>query len=155
MGLDTLLYDYIDRFRDLLAADGWRRLLMDLSKNDALALLYLHRAGEVRMSDVAEYLRVPLNTATGVVGRLSRRGLVDRHNSPDDKRVVVVSLTDEGRTLASDAVATILRLGQQVLAELSADELAVALAIFDRAQRALRAEAAPAASRKPRRIQVE
>ena len=54
-----LLFDYAERFRTLLTADAWTRLMMDLSRNDFLTLLLLHRRGEVRMSDVAEYLDAP------------------------------------------------------------------------------------------------
>lgn len=40
-----LLFDYAERFRTLLTADTWTRLMMDLSRNDFLTLLLLHRRG--------------------------------------------------------------------------------------------------------------
>ena len=44
MDLESVFYEYLERFRTLLAAETWRRLAMEMSKNDLLSLLYLHRA---------------------------------------------------------------------------------------------------------------
>lgn len=152
----AVAFDYVDRFRDLASGEAWQSTLMDLSKNDALALLHLHRAGETRMSDLADYLRAPLNTATGVVARLTRRGFVERRHSPDDKRVVVVGLTDQGRAFASQAMSDIARYGTQILGELSEHELALLLRVVDRALAIIRGDAAPSPARTPpRRIVVE
>ena len=49
------------------------------------------------MSDIAEYLTVDQNTATEIVGRACGAGLVTRERDPDDRRVVRVRLTEEGR----------------------------------------------------------
>jgi DNA-binding MarR family transcriptional regulator len=38
-------------------------------------------------------------SATGIVDRMEQRGLVARHRDDDDRRVVRVALTDEGRSL--------------------------------------------------------
>lgn len=50
-----------------------------------------------RMGDLAEALRVDPSTATRAVQRLERFGYATRCTNPDDKRVVLVSVTDAGR----------------------------------------------------------
>ena len=50
-----------------------------------------------RMSEFAEALRVDPSTATRAVQRLVKDGLAERRADPDDKRVVMVSMTDKGR----------------------------------------------------------
>ena len=52
------------------------------------------------MSELAANMGVPLSTATGIGARLARKGLVRRRRAPEDKRVVLVSLTTEGEAFA-------------------------------------------------------
>ena len=126
---------------------------MEMSKNDLLSLLYLHRAQQSRMGDLAEYLDVPLNTATGVVARLQRRGLVEREHSPDDLRIVLISLSDEGRTAVTQGLRQALALADQVVGELSREEFAVVLRVLDRVIELLTAPAPPRPVR--RRIPID
>jgi DNA-binding MarR family transcriptional regulator len=57
----------------------------------------LDRHGELPMSRLADVLDISLSNATGVVDRLAERGLVERAGVPDDRRIVIVRVTDEGR----------------------------------------------------------
>jgi DNA-binding MarR family transcriptional regulator len=49
--------------------------------------------------ELAEALGVGLGTVTGIVDRLVAKGLVSRHEDPEDRRVRRVAFTDAGRTL--------------------------------------------------------
>ncbi len=76
-----------------------------LPRFDVMAAL--HRSGpELKMSELSRLLLVSNGNATAVVGRLVDDGLVARRPSSTDRRIVHVSLTDEGRRrfaeLASD-----------------------------------------------------
>lgn len=51
-----------------------------------------------RMGDLADALRVDPSTATRAVQRLERVGCATRCTSANDKRVVMVSVTEDGRT---------------------------------------------------------
>jgi DNA-binding MarR family transcriptional regulator len=55
------------------------------------------------------------STITGVIDRLEARGLVARSASPDDRRVRLPSLTDEGQTLLAEAVPAVLRAQERML----------------------------------------
>ena len=55
--------------------------------------------GPLPMRGLAETLDVSQASATGIVDRMEQRGLVARHRDDDDRRVVRVALTDEGRSL--------------------------------------------------------
>jgi DNA-binding MarR family transcriptional regulator len=155
LSMESVFYSYVERFRTLLSAETWQRLIMDLSKNDFLALVFLHRCSEARMSDLANYLVVPLNTATGVVARLQRRGLVERHHSADDKRVVVVSLSDRGREQVAQGFREGIRIAGRVLGELSAEQLELLASAVDSIVAILgETEQAPSA-RAVRRIPID
>ena len=65
-----------------------------------LALLEMH--GGMPMTRLAEELGVALPNATGIVGRLVERGIVARSDDADDRRRVVVTLTDAGHSLIGE-----------------------------------------------------
>lgn len=56
----------------------------------------LEQSGPLTMGRVAELLGSGLPTATGLVTRMEERGLVERFRDTDDRRVVLVRLTEGG-----------------------------------------------------------
>jgi DNA-binding MarR family transcriptional regulator len=92
---------------------GQMRLLFLLSKN-----------GPAPMSRIAEWLGVGLPTASGVVERVERHGLVAREHRLDDRRVVDCHLTDAGRRLIDEISGSRLAAMRQILGVLSETELA-------------------------------
>jgi DNA-binding MarR family transcriptional regulator len=69
-----------------------------------LALLEMNDG--IPMSRLAEELDVALPNATGIVGRMAERGIVQRSHDAVDRRVVRVGLTDAGRQLIGEMEAT-------------------------------------------------
>ena len=65
-------------------------------------VLLLFITGHSRMSDIASELGVSLATATGVVDRLVERNLLIRNGDPDDRRVVLCQLSNDGENLIRD-----------------------------------------------------
>jgi DNA-binding MarR family transcriptional regulator len=55
------------------------------------------------MSDLAGQTRHSLATMTGIVDRLVKLNLVQRGSNPDDRRIVLVELTDAGRARLDEA----------------------------------------------------
>ncbi len=49
--------------------------------------------------DLAELLACTRATVTGIVDTMERKGLVERRPNPDDRRSLLVKLTDKGKTL--------------------------------------------------------
>lgn len=74
----------------------------DLSITQA-RLLGVLRDREPRMAELAQLLALSKQSTTGLVDRAERRGLVRRVSIPvGDERAVHVSLTDDGRRLATE-----------------------------------------------------
>lgn len=97
---------------DLLAEIGRMRTLRDpiarltgieeeLSPAQLHTLMWLGRDAPLPMATLAQRLGVSGPTATGVVDRLEKAGFAARGSHADDRRVVLVALTDEGRTIAT------------------------------------------------------
>jgi len=59
----------------------------------------LETEGPQPMRALAEALDVSQASTTGIVDRMEQRGLVERRRDEDDRRIVRVFLTDEGRSL--------------------------------------------------------
>ncbi len=59
----------------------------------------LEADGPQPMRALAEALDVSQASATGIVDRMEQRGLVERQRDEEDRRIVRVVLTDEGRKL--------------------------------------------------------
>jgi DNA-binding MarR family transcriptional regulator len=65
-----------------------------------IALLEMN--GALPMTRLADEIGVALPNATGIVGRLEERGIVERTRDAGDRRLVLVGLTDEGRGLIGE-----------------------------------------------------
>jgi DNA-binding MarR family transcriptional regulator len=98
------------QLRDLDACfDAFQRTVMrsmappttdvELSPQDGRALVTLSGRGPLTMTDFSELVGVPLSTATRMVERLKDKGLAVRSRIEDDRRVVRVELSEEGRKL--------------------------------------------------------
>ena len=71
----------------------------DLAPMQMLALKTLEPGRELPMSALAESLHCDASNVTGIVDRLESRGLIERHGSPDDRRVKMIAVTEEGQRL--------------------------------------------------------
>jgi DNA-binding MarR family transcriptional regulator len=86
-------------FRQLLPILPMEWLHLDLTITQLKVVLLLFHS---RMSDIASELGVSLATATGVADRLVERNLLIRNGDPDDRRVVLCQLSNDGEKLIRD-----------------------------------------------------
>ncbi|BDG43236.1 MarR family transcriptional regulator [Saccharococcus caldoxylosilyticus] len=69
-----------------------------------LMILYtLLKKENIRLNDLAEKLNLSNSNVSGTVDRLVSAGLVARETSKQDRRAVVLSLTDRGRQAIQEA----------------------------------------------------
>lgn len=62
-------------------------------------LVMVHTRGPLNLAAVADGLEVNPSNASRTVDRLIKAGLLDRRDSPVDRRNVILTLTDAGRQL--------------------------------------------------------
>ena len=114
-------------YRSLSPASG-------LSMTAAATLASIERLGPQRLTLLAAREGVTQPAMTQLISRLEESGLVRREPSPDDGRVVLVAITEQGRaTLAHRRSARAERLAG-IIAQLSPDHraaLAAALPALD------------------------
>jgi DNA-binding MarR family transcriptional regulator len=74
---------------------------------EALRLLAFTRTGSLPMGKLGVRLMVHPAAVTNAIGKLEQRGLVRRSMSPDDRRVVLATITEGGRALVDEATAAL------------------------------------------------
>jgi DNA-binding MarR family transcriptional regulator len=68
----------------------------NLTMSQLRVLLLLKLNNRMRMTQIASCLKIHVSTATGLLDRMSRKKLVKRETSEDDRRLVLCSLTETG-----------------------------------------------------------
>lgn len=74
-------------------------------------------------SQLAETLYLDSSTVTGILSRLQDKGLIIRSFNTEDRRKVLVHLTEEGKALEEPANEIIERLDSELTAGLSREEM--------------------------------
>jgi DNA-binding MarR family transcriptional regulator len=129
---ETMIFEYLDKIKYLLSPELWENELFNCSKNELLVMLLLYRRSDVNMTQIAEYIGAPLNTATGIVARMEKRGLVARERSVEDKRVVTIQLTDDGLNTIKQIVNVIVHYGQLVMDSFTREEVTLVFKLIDK-----------------------
>ena len=117
--LDTLPGHYIRRLQQIAVA-------IFLQESEAhgvtpvqyAALQTVANAPGTDQRTLARSIGLDTSTIAGVIDRLEARGLVLRSASPQDRRVRLLALTDDGRALLKAAVPAMLRAQERMLAPL-------------------------------------
>lgn len=65
-------------------------------------MTYLLKGGSLSMNELSDKMNLDKSTITRVVGNLVRDGFIDKHPSEEDGRVMLASLTAEGKQAAMD-----------------------------------------------------
>lgn len=75
----------------------------NISSTQLNCLIALYERGPMSVSHIAEVIMVNSSTVTGTLDRLERKGLVKRLRISEDRRVIIIELTKNGKALAENA----------------------------------------------------
>ena len=115
--------EYIEEIKELLSSDIWENIFLDCSKNEVMIFWLLYQRGEVNMTEIAEYIHVPLNTATGIITRMEKNELIVRTRSKEDKRVVLIGFSEKGMTQFQKLVNELMYYGMKVMSSFTKEEM--------------------------------
>lgn len=76
----------------------------ELSAGQPKVLEYLIAHDGAAQKDIAEACIIEAATATSLLARMEKSGLIDRRSREDDKRYILVYLTEKGRACAESSV---------------------------------------------------
>jgi DNA-binding MarR family transcriptional regulator len=120
-----IIADYRATIVAMKCAMSDRLVRLGISMAQLNILHTLHRTGEVPMSRLADVLNVSVSNATGLVDRMEERGLIERRRVPEDRRVVLVRITDDGVRILDENDALTDGLMREVLTDLDPTQLQV------------------------------
>ena len=92
----------LDNIKKFIFPEEWLKIDMTLSKQEVFTLMLVDREGEIIMSRIADYVNVPMSTATGIVDRLVKNGYLDRNRSDADRRIVQIRLTGKAKKIVEE-----------------------------------------------------
>ncbi|WP_291635507.1 MarR family transcriptional regulator [Clostridium sp.] len=130
--IEKNFFNCFDEFKVLFFPQQWSDIFLDFSKNEILALLFLYRKKNANMTEIAEYIMAPLNTATGVIARLEKKLMVERIRSDQDRRIVLITLTEAANIVIEKAKAMIIKYIINIYSKLTEDEISSALSIYQK-----------------------
>lgn len=107
------------------------------------AIKVISESAPVRVSDLAKKMYLHPATTVGILDRLEKRGLIARTRSSEDRRVVEVTLTGEGRILVDNSPEVASNMITHGLESLNIPELAIIYHGLDRLTQILDASGLP------------
>ncbi|MBB2184403.1 MarR family transcriptional regulator [Lachnospiraceae bacterium MD1] len=128
--LEEIIFQFIDQCKFLFFPEQWNNTFLDYSKNETFTLFLIYRKGTVNMTEIADYLGVPLNTVTGIVSRLEKKNVIIRQRDLIDKRIVTVSMSSYGKDTLKQQLNELGQYFTLVLSRLTDDELDSAIKII-------------------------
>lgn len=129
--LEAMLYLYTES----------RRLTKELARTVMLTgpqltvLKMLEGMGDISLSELSERIRAQNSTVTGIIDRMEREDLVVRARSTEDRRVVLIKLTDKGSRIAREVSVEPMEILRAALDGLSASEMRDLLKILTKIAR--------------------
>ncbi|MET3575919.1 MarR family winged helix-turn-helix transcriptional regulator [Bhargavaea ullalensis] len=129
-----------DRFEELFwevtrgMGKVWARIFdAQLPGSQAYLIHQLEQEGRVRMSRLAESLRLTGGAVTSASDKLIERGFVRRIRDEEDRRVVYLEITDEGRRVIGELRQQGRKEMKRVFGLLSEEELDTLIRVFEQA----------------------
>ncbi len=119
------------RARDQKCAKG------ELTQSHIRALFTIGKTGEATAGDLAKAAELSPASVSAMLDHLERDGIVSRRRADHDRRVVLVTLTDSGRTLLEEKRTAWRRRSADALAGVPDDDLLAAADVMHRLARLL------------------
>ncbi len=134
---DRIIVDYRAFMGQMKCAMSERLVRLGISMAQLNIMYTLQRNGEMPMSRLADVLNVSLSNASGLVDRMEERGFIERTRVPEDRRVVLVRVTEAGARIIEENDAKSDDLLRSVLRRLDPDHLPVVARVMTEFRAAL------------------
>ena len=108
---------------------------VDLTGPQLSVVKLLEGVGDLSLSELSERIRAQNSTVTGIIDRMVREGLVVRARSTEDRRVVMIKLTEKGARIAREISVEPMEIFRSALDSLSVQEMKDLLKILTKVAR--------------------
>jgi len=117
--VETLIYLYTES-RRLTKAKARE---FGLTGPQLTVIKLLDQLGDLSLSSLSSRIQARNSTVTGIIDRMEREGWVRRERSTKDRRIVLIRLTDKGKTLAGQIEVEPMEIFRDGLASLPSKDL--------------------------------
>ena len=93
---ETLHHNFHKKFKDL-----------NLTAPQGMLIGILVRKGQMKVSDLSDEMALSNSTVSGIIDRLEKNKFVERKRSEEDRRVVMVDVTEDFRKEAKERFKTV------------------------------------------------
>ena len=105
----------------------WKETMADLGLTavQGKVLNFIYISGEITASELSMQAGVDNATLTGVLDRLESINILERHAKTDDRRAILIRLTEHGQSVAAQVYQRIEPANEAFLKDLSGAETAM------------------------------
>lgn len=96
MALRRIMH-FVDSYSRQLARD------YQITGPQLICLYAIVKNGPITLSDLGKQVSLSMSTANGIVDRLEQKALIQRERTHSDRRKVLISATEKGKTLSEKA----------------------------------------------------
>jgi MarR family transcriptional regulator, organic hydroperoxide resistance regulator len=90
----------VNRYLQQYNPDVWLDLTLTIAQ--VKSLFYIYNEGTVNFRQLAAAMKVTPSNVTGIIDRLVEQSLVTRNENPEDRRMLMLRLTEKGENLISN-----------------------------------------------------
>ena len=95
---------------------------LGVTASQAMLLNFLGEEDRILSCSLGKKLQISSATMTGILDRLEKLGLVERQPHPDDRRAILICLTDKGHTYAKQINSIMVKANREYLARLGSGQ---------------------------------
>jgi DNA-binding MarR family transcriptional regulator len=132
--VETVIYLYTESRR--LTKD--RARAFGLTGPQLTVIKILAQLGDLSLSSLSERIRAQNSTVTGIIDRMEREELVRRERSAEDRRIVLIRLTEKGQRLASEISLEPMEIFRQALESIPRRDVDELFRVLDAVQERVR-----------------
>jgi len=101
---------------------GQKVSVLGITPVQAMILGFLGAEDGLTSADLGKRTELDSATLTGLLDRLEGAEMIVRQANPDDRRSILIHLTEKGRTVATEAIRLIEEANREFLADLNTEE---------------------------------
>lgn len=104
----------------------------DLTNEQHYTLRYINHVGSCTSSQLADVFEVKKSAITAIVNRMWEKGLINRKRDPNDRRIVYLSLSEQGKELFDKTEQRIYTLVESFITQFEQSEIEQFIATYEK-----------------------
>ncbi len=113
-------------------------VLADITTDQYYVLRFIYQNDPCTSSRLAEQFEVNRSAITAMTNRFTDKGYIRRIADPDDRRVIMLSVTEEGKRVVENGEEKIRKFVESYMQELDKDEIEQFIGIYEKVAEAMR-----------------